>query len=72
MSANRDDRKRQVETTKSRYGPDYYIKIGQMRGSTRIQAKYASWRRWHKDRFNTDGTIKQEYRDEFYANYDPK
>lgn len=67
MAEKTDDRRRQVETTKKRYGPDYYVKIGEMRGSSRVQAKYASWRRWHPTRFNEDNTIKQEWRDEFYA-----
>lgn len=52
----RDDRKRQVETTKARHGEDHFKKIGQKGGQNNPlkfnseTAKAAAERRWAKHR----------------------
>lgn len=58
----RDDRKRQVETTKKRHGNDFYKKIAQKSATFRDSevAKRAALKRWHPERFDDNGNLKQE------------
>lgn len=67
MKPNDDGRKRQAETIKNRYGPDYYVRIAKMRKPSSHLGRWASWKRWHPERFRENGTLLPEWEKEFYA-----
>jgi hypothetical protein len=60
------DRERQVKTMRKRYGEDAYKKIGAMRKVDPYLQKYASWRRWHRERFDEQNRLRPEWKEEFY------
>jgi hypothetical protein len=69
------DRERQVKTMRKRYGEDAYKKIGAMRKVDPYLQKYASWKRWHPEKFDEYKRLLPEYVKEFYGeNYpsDPR
>lgn len=67
-----NSRKRQVETMKQRYGLDIYSRIGAQRSGGPLQAKWASWRRWKPDRFDSEGNLLPQYEKEFYRDSNGK
>lgn len=56
------DRKRQVETTKRRYGEDYYSTIGKAGAAkkTKEDMKLMAMKRWHPELFNDEGKLIKE------------
>lgn len=72
MAPKDDGRKRQAETIKERYGPDYYQRIAKMRVSSPHLGRWASWKRWHPERFGETGTLLPEWEKEFYATNDKR
>ncbi len=59
----RDDRARQVQTTKERHGSDFYRKLGAKSATFKDVklAKLAALKRWHPDWFDEEGNLKEEY-----------
>lgn len=59
-----EDRKRQVETTRARYGADHYKKIGLMGAQfgDKNKARLASLKRWHPDWFDENGELMEKHR----------
>lgn len=57
-----DDRKRQVATTKARYGEDHYKKISAKGKKLNSEtAKLAVMKRWYPERFDENNKLKKEY-----------
>lgn len=57
------DRKQQVATTKLRHGNDHYEIIGAKSASFKDKslASRAANIRWHPERYDEDGTLKEDY-----------
>ena len=61
MTNMSSDRKRQVETTRARYGPEHYKSIGS-KGATfkdKEVARLAIRKRWHPGDFDENGKLKE-------------
>lgn len=59
----REDRIRQVETTRERHGDDFYRKLGEKSATFKDKkiAKLAALKRWHPEWFDEEGNLKEEH-----------
>lgn len=63
-----ESRARAVETLKKRYGKTHFQEIGSKSATfkDRGTAILASWMRWHPERFDSEGYLKEEWIDAYY------
>lgn len=59
----REDRKRQVETTRLRYGASHYSDIAKKAKKDPKQQQLKAYRRWHPEWFNEEGELKDEHKE---------